>query len=119
MIHLDGGRLVIRCNHCRQPVHAMYRRQHLQECRDYQRRQKLGRMNFEKNGKKLYAVALLRFNGKDWLPEMHYTHADSQSQARNSILFGERDRSRIAIVDAGLAIGMFATDRDGTQLVAD
>lgn len=119
MIYLDGGRHVIRCNHCKQPVHAIYRHQHLKECRAYIRRQKLGRMNFEKNGRKLYAVALVRFNGQEWVPEMHYTHAESQSQARNSVLFGERDRSRVAIVDAGLAIGMFAVDRDGMQLVAD
>lgn len=119
MIYLDGGRQVIFCRHCKQPVHALYRRQHLRECRAHGRRRKLGRMAFEKNGRQLYAVATLRYNGTTWVPQMQYTHANNPAHARNSIRFSESDPSRLVIVDAGLAIGMFALDEAGTQLVAD
>lgn len=119
MILLDGGHALVRCNHCKNPVQARHSRHHLQECRPYQRRQKLGRMSFERDGKKLYAIAAARFDGNEWRPEMHYAHGYDARHAKRAFLFGERDHSKITILDVGLAIGMFAADRDGKLLVAD
>lgn len=120
-ILFDGGRALIRCKHCRGVVHAIHRKRHLEQCRHYQRRQKLGRMAFEKNGRKLYAIAVLRFNPatKDYHNEMHYTHGFDAAEARRIYLYGEKDRAHVHIVETGLAIGMFAADRDGKILVSD
>lgn len=121
MILLDGGRALVRCKHCKNVVHAVHRKHHLKECRIYAHKQKLGRMAFEKDGKKLYAVALQRFDpkAKTWSPEMHYTHAYDSNHAKRSVLAGEKRKHLVSIVDAGLAVGMFTADRDGTRLVAD
>ena len=117
----DGGKVLVRCKHCKGVVHAVTGKRHLQECQAYRRKQKLGQMTFEKNGRRLYAIAIQRFNpvSKEWLPEMHYAHGYDANEARRAFLFSEKHRSRVAIVDAGLAIGMFAADRDGKILLAD
>lgn len=119
MILFDGGRRLIKCKHCKRAVHAIHRKQHLRECASYQRHAKVGRMALEKDGKRLYAIAIQRYSKGQWLPEMHYTHAFGPGEARRSFLFNEPNRATIHIVDVGLAIGMFMVDRDGKQLVAD
>lgn len=119
MLLLDGGHPLVKCKHCHQPVQARHAHHHLNECPQYKRRKKLGRMAFEKGGKRLYAIAIQRRVGINWLPEMHYTHAANAREARTNFLFSERDRTGVHIVDIGLSIGMFAVDRDGKILVAD
>lgn len=119
MILLDGGHRLIQCKHCYQAVQARHRHHHLTECPQYRRRKKLGRMAFEKGGKRLYAIAIQRLVGAQWVSEMHYTHGANAREARSNFLFSERDRTHVHIVDVGLAIGMFAVDRDGKILVAD
>lgn len=121
MILLDGGRVLVRCKHCREVVHGIHRAHHLKECRSYLRKQKLNRMAFTKDGRSLYAIAIQRFNPStnQWLPEMHYTHAHGPASAKRNFLANESNRSHVHIVDVGLAIGMFAVDRDGKQLTAD
>lgn len=120
-ILLDGGRVLVRCKHCRQVLHGIHRGHHLKECRPYLRKQKLNRIAFTKDGRSLYAIAIQRFNPTtgQWLPEMHYTHAHGPAHAKRNFFSNESNRQRVHIVDVGLAIGMFAVDRDGMQLSAD
>lgn len=120
-ILIDGGRALVRCKHCRGVVHAIHRNHHLKECRVYLRKQKLGRMAFQKGGKSLYAIAVQRHDPKtgEWHPEMHYTHAFTPAGAKRNFLANEQNRHLLHIIDVGLAIGMFMGDRDGKQLIAD
>lgn len=120
-VHVDGGIPLVRCKHCGGRVKVIHTRQHLAECRAKHRRDKLGRMAFEKRGEKLYAIAVQRYNSStgNWEPEMHYSHGTGPRDARQRFLWGESNHSHLHIVDVGLAIGMFALDRDGDQLVSD
>lgn len=112
---------LVRCKHCRGVISALTRYRHLDDCAAYQRRRKLGRMSFEKDGKRLYAIAVQRRDphSERWLPEMHYAHGFGPLQAKHVFLSGERDHSRLHIVDVGLAIGAFMNDRDGRSLSLD
>jgi hypothetical protein len=63
------------------------------------------------NKKPLYAVAIENWNGKVWTPEIRYTHADNEAEAR--FMMGQ---GPFRIVSAGPAIGFFVEDKVGDKL---
>lgn len=63
------------------------------------------------NKKPLYAVALENWDGKKWTPEIRYTHADSEAEAR--FMMGQ---GAFRIVGAAPAIGFFVEDKVGDKL---
>lgn len=122
---IQDGRAYIRCKHCRGIVDALHRQDHLKECKPYLRKQKLGRMAFEKDGKRLYAIAVQRLNPttREWVGEMNYAHGRNPREAQGAFMASEargpRAAETIHVVSVGLVIGMFAVDEDGKILVAD
>jgi hypothetical protein len=63
------------------------------------------------NKKPLYAVAIENWNGKSWTPEIRYTHADTEAEAR--FMMGD---GPFRIVAAAPAIGFFVEDKVGDKL---
>jgi hypothetical protein len=63
------------------------------------------------NKKPLYAVALENWNGSKWTPEIRYTHADTEAEAR--FMMGQ---GPFRIVGAAPAIGFFVEDKVGDKL---
>jgi hypothetical protein len=63
------------------------------------------------NKKTLYAVAIENWTGFKWTPEIRYTHADSEAEAR--FMMGE---GQFRIVACGPAVGFFVEDKVGDKL---
>jgi hypothetical protein len=71
------------------------------------------------NKKPLYAVALEIWDQrkKSWKPEIRYTHAENEAEAR--FMMGDPITQGFRIVSAGPAIGFFVEDKVGNRLNVD
>jgi hypothetical protein len=78
-----------------------------------------------KNGKLLYAVAVEKFDGREWQADIRYLHASSQGEARTMFTAGHSDEligrwphlvATMKVVSIAPAIGVFE-EADGTITV--
>jgi len=106
MIYTGGTEGIVRCNHCKQVVLLEHRNAHALDCSSRKRKRKLDKVAMEREGKRLYAIAVARHLYADkYRGEMHYAHATSVADAKAQFCFAEPDRQKVRILEVGLAIG--------------
>ncbi len=109
---------IVKCNHCREVVLSSYRSLHALECRKRRNAAKLNQFNLAKDGKNLYALAIVRrkYNpreGTHWVHETHYSHGVNDKDARAQFMAGETHKRAVKILACGLAIGWFQDQETG------
>lgn len=104
---------VVQCIHCKSFLTKEFMRAHSLECSSRKRALKLDRMNLKRRGKYLYAVALQRWDGTTWAPDIVYLHANSAGEARHLFWVAEQEKDKVHIVEVGLTVGWFQSESGG------